>query len=74
MKATVQDIDALRSVQPLEFAAYLRANGWQGHEHVPERASVWSLDNGSNGGYEILLPLRRDFRDFVNRISEALQT
>lgn len=74
MKATVRDIDALRSVQPLEFAAYLRANGWQEYEHVPERASIWSLGTGSNGGYEILLPLRRDFRDFVNRISEALQT
>ena len=58
MKAAVQDIDALRSVQPLEFAAYLRANGWQEYEHVPERASVWSLNNDSNGGYEILLPLR----------------
>lgn len=74
MKATVRDIEALKAVQPLEFAAYLRANGWREYEHVPERASVWSLDNGSNGGYEILLPLRRDFRDFVSRISEALQT
>ncbi len=74
MRATVRDIETLRSVQPLEFAAYLRANGWQEYEHVPERASIWSLGNGSEGEYEILLPLRRDFRDFVNRISEALQT
>lgn len=74
MKATVRDIDTLKSVQPLEFVAYLRANGWQEYEHIPERASVWSLDSGSNGGYEILLPLRRDFRDFANRISEALYT
>ena len=70
----MRNAGALESVQPLEFAAYLRASGWQEHEHVPERASIWSLDNGSNGGYEILLPLRRDFRDFVNRISEAVQT
>ncbi len=62
MKATVRDIGTLRSVQPLEFAAYLRANGWQEAEHVSERASVWSLDNGSNGGYEILLPLRRELQ------------
>lgn len=74
MKATVRDIDTLKAVQPLEFAAYLRASGWQESEHVPERASVWSLGNGSDGGYEILLPLRRDFKDFVSRISEALQT
>lgn len=74
MRVTVRDIDALKSVQPLEFAAYLRANGWREYEHVPERASVWSLGNDSNGGYEILLPLRRDFRDFANRISDALQT
>ncbi len=65
MKATVRDIDALKSVQPLEFAAYLRANGWREHERVPERASVWFLDSDSDGGYEILLPLRRDFRDFA---------
>ncbi len=74
MKATVRDIETLRSVQPLEFAAYLRASGWQEYQHIPERAAVWSLDDGSNGGYEILLPLRRDFGDFVNRIGEALQT
>lgn len=74
MKATVRDIEALKSVQPLEFAAYLRASGWREYEHLPERASVWSLNDGSGGGYEILLPLRRDFRDFTARISEALQT
>lgn len=74
MKATVQDIDTLKSVQPLEVAAYLRANGWRESEYVPERTSIWSLENGSDGGYEILLPLRRDFKDFVNRVSEALQT
>lgn len=70
----MRDIDTLKAVQPLEFAAYLRANGWQESEHVPERASVWSLGGGSDGGYEILLPLRRDFKDFANRMSEALQT
>lgn len=74
MKAIVKDIGTLGSVQPLEFAAYLRANGWREDEHFPERASVWSLDGGSDGGHEILLPLRRDFKDFANRISEALQT
>lgn len=74
MKATVWDIDHLESVQPLELAAYLRASGWQEREYVPERASVWSLDDSSNGEYELLLPLRHDFRDFVDRISEAMQT
>lgn len=74
MRATVRDIEVLESVQPLEFAAYLRANGWREQEHIPERASVWALGDDSNGGYEILLPLKRDFRDFVNRIGEALQT
>lgn len=64
MKATVRDADALQSVPPLEFAAYLRASGWHEHERFSERASVWALEDGTDEGYEILLPLSRDYKDF----------
>jgi len=70
----VGDIDPLNTVQQIEFAAYLRANGWQELNHVPERESLWVSDGDYDAGYEILLPLRRDYRDFAARIYEALQT
>lgn len=70
----MRDIDSLRTVQPLEFAAYLRASGWHELKHVPERESVWVSDGDSDGEYEILLPLRRDYKDYLARIGEAVQT
>lgn len=74
MKASIRDLEVLKSVQPLELATYLRANGWHQFDEVSNRASFWTLNEGKPSNYEILLPLTRDVIDFPARIGEILQT
>lgn len=74
MKATIRDLEVLNAVQPLEVATYLRANGWHQFDEVSNRASFWTLNESKVEDYEILLPLKRDVRDFPARIGEILQT
>jgi hypothetical protein len=73
MKATVRDSAMLASVRPLELASYLRSNGWEAQEWVPETYSVW-IKRTDAGSFEVTLPLIDRFRDYSLRISEILAT
>ncbi|MEA5620103.1 hypothetical protein VB711_19965 [Cronbergia sp. UHCC 0137] len=73
MKATIQDIDILKSINPLEVAGYLRNQGWQQQSQINDIASIWILEVGEGESVEILLPLNPEFRDFPARMSEVLQ-
>jgi hypothetical protein len=70
MKATIRDAEALGSIRPLEFAAYLRAAGWQQVVSEEGRYAIWQCEGAPE---DLLLPLDRNFRDYPNRIGEALQ-
>ncbi|MBE9258926.1 MULTISPECIES: hypothetical protein [Aphanizomenonaceae] len=73
MKATIQDIDIIKSINPLEVAGYLRTQGWQQKSQINDIASIWTLEVGQGENVEILLPLNPDFRDFTTRMMEVLQ-
>ncbi|MBS9393083.1 MAG: hypothetical protein HEQ29_07955 [Dolichospermum sp. LBC05a] len=73
MKANIQDIDIIKSINPLEVAGYLRTQGWQQKSQINDIASIWTLEVGQGENVEILLPLNPDFRDFTTRMLEVLQ-
>jgi hypothetical protein len=73
MKATIQDLDIIKSINPLEVAGYLRTQGWQQKSQINDIASIWTLEVGQGENVEILLPLNPDFRDFTTRMIEVLQ-
>ncbi|MBG1271255.1 hypothetical protein [Nostoc sp. WHI] len=73
MKATIRDIDVLKSINPLEVASYLETQGWKEQSQINDIASVWTLELGQGDNVEILLPLNPEFRDFSARMSEVLQ-
>ncbi len=73
MKATVRDSEMLHSLRPLELAQYLRVNGWQESQQIPDKASYW-VKTSSGEELEILLPLRTDFADYAPRMAEVLRT
>ncbi len=73
MKVTVHDSALLASMRPLELASYLRSNGWEAQEWVPETYSVWTKRTDA-GSFEVTLPLVVRFRDYSLRISELLST
>ncbi|MHC0063349.1 hypothetical protein ACWATR_10525 [Nostoc sp. UIC 10890] len=73
MKATIRDIDVLKSINPLEVASYLEIQGWKEQRQINDIASVWTLEIAQGGNVEILLPLNPEFRDFSARMREVLQ-
>jgi hypothetical protein len=74
MKATVRDTTVLRSLSPLEMAAYLRGHGWKQTGKLGDNAIIWTLPAPEGGEYEILLPLQTSFSDYARRTAEILQT
>jgi hypothetical protein len=72
MKVSVRDTETLKSLRPLELVQYLRVNGWQQSQQIPDKAYYW-LGKGITGEeLEILLPLRPDFADYTARMAEVL--
>ncbi len=70
MKADIRDPGSLAVLRPLEVAAYLRASGWKQVESEEGRFSVWTRDDG----YEVLLPLQKEWRDYLLRMGDLLRT
>ncbi|MEH2074204.1 MAG: hypothetical protein V7K57_07405, partial [Nostoc sp.] len=73
MKATIRDIDVLKSINPLEVASYLETQGWKEQRQINDIASVWTLELAQGDNVEILLPMNPEFRDFSARMREVLQ-
>jgi hypothetical protein len=73
MKATIRDPAILQALAPLELAAYLRSNGWKQVDRLGDKGSVWVLSRKNGKEYEVLLPLRKDLRDYVYRMADALR-
>ncbi|MEH2349342.1 MAG: hypothetical protein V7K55_15400 [Nostoc sp.] len=73
MKATIRDIDVLKSINPLEVASYLETQGWKEQRQINDIASLWTLELAQGDNVEILLPLNPEFRDFSARMGEVLQ-
>ena len=74
MKATVEDFDVLKSIQPQQVVAYLQASGWREQNQIADRASIWIREINSEKQLQLLLPLDRELEDFPLRMSKVLQT
>lgn len=74
VKSAARDTDILRTVRPADLATYLCAHNWRLDEHYEDRESFWSYEPDLQSGYELLLPLKTEFRDYALRVSEALET
>ncbi len=61
---------ALRSLQPLEVAGYLRANGWRREAELNGKGSLWLREHDE----DLTLPERRDLGDHVLRMEEVVHT
>ena len=69
MKAAICDTQILKSLRPLDLAAYLRSTGWrQDKEH--DRWASWVKD----GDIEIALPRNKELADFALRMADVFRT
>jgi hypothetical protein len=74
VKVAVQDTATLRTLRPLEVAAYLRAKGWREEADLSGKASLWLLQHPEGGTFDVTLPLRRSLADYTLRMEELLTT
>lgn len=74
MKVAVQDTATLRTLRPLEVAAYLRAKGWREEADFSGKASLWLLQQPDGIEFDVTLPLRRSLADYTLRMEELLTT
>ncbi|CAA2145586.1 hypothetical protein [Methylobacterium bullatum] len=71
MKAIIQDAAAIGSLRPLNIIGYLRSHGWVKYSEVASKFSVWEHDQFPDS--EIVVPLRREASDFVQRLGDVLK-
>lgn len=61
--------ERIEALWPTSVTTYLRSRGWQRAGTVDDRATVWA-----RGDAEVLVPQRRELRDFGLRMAEVLST
>jgi hypothetical protein len=70
MRAIIRDEGAIGALRPLNVVGYLRSHGWQKYSEVSGKFSVWN--HPSYPDAEIVVPLRREASDFMERLSDIL--
>ena len=71
MKASIQDVNILNSLRPLDVVAYLRSNQWQEIQKL-ERGAFW-IKETSNVSHEVLVPFDSNIRDYTIRMADILR-
>jgi hypothetical protein len=71
MKIDIRDVEAVRSIPPMDAALYLRSRGWSMQSDQTDLRSVW-LRTVGNDKFEALLPMDRELRDYALRMGELL--
>lgn len=74
MKPTIQNVDLLLGLKPLEVARYLKSHGWQEQSQIDEKTSIWTFNSDPEQEFEIFLPLKPEIPGFPLRIYELVQT
>lgn len=74
MNIAIRDVQTLRSLGPLDLALYLKSKGWNESQVQPDQFSLWTIHDGNNEEYEILLPLNNTIKDYALRVGELLKT
>jgi hypothetical protein len=73
MKVEIRDVEAVRAIQSVDAALYLRAAGWKQQDAQSSRASIW-LHTANGAEFEALVPMDRELRDYALRMGDLLQT
>lgn len=61
-------------IKPGDLATYLRSAGWRQGRISPQHLAVWTFTDARGEEYELLLPLRTDYRDYGPLILRLMST
>jgi hypothetical protein len=67
---TTPDLVDLDAVSPADIARYLAGTGWSQRQRA-QHMSVWTT---ADDGFELLLPLNAEYRDYRARLRDAIHT
>lgn len=73
MIVTVRDPDILKTLEPLQVAAYLQTHGWHEQSRDDDKSSIWTRKNEAGEDYEILLALKPKVSGFALRMYEVME-
>lgn len=59
--------EIILSLRPNQMSAYLASQGWREDGAIGESAAVWHRTEDENYDFEIILPLKYDLKDYVQR-------
>lgn len=71
MNVQIRDAEAVRAIQPVDAALYLRATGWAERHTEAGRSSTWTRTT-SGHDFEALLPMNAAVRDYALRMGDLL--
>ena len=69
MKASIQDVGALRAVSPTALSAYARAAGWSKAETYGDHSDVYT----SEGAPEIVIPRTQRLGDYASVVARLVE-
>jgi hypothetical protein len=63
----------LESIQPQEVIGYLQLHGWKEQRKIGDKASIWTHPDEIGDEFEVLVPLRRELRDYLISLSNLVE-
>jgi len=73
MKAIINDVEILSHLQPQQINKYLKSKGWYEQSVIPNKVSIWILDNYAENKLKIQLPIDQNFDDYSQRIYDVIE-
>jgi hypothetical protein len=73
MKVSSSYLELLRTTEPNQIAAYLKANGWGETYRESNRYSLWDKKSDEIELEQIMLPLNTKFSDYADRVQDILR-
>jgi hypothetical protein len=64
----------LLDVKPQEIKGYLESRGWIQQEQIGDKASIWTQPCEDGDEFEVLLPLRKELKDYSLSMSTLVKT
>lgn len=74
MNHSAFDINLLETVKPQEVEGYLESHGWIQQNLIGDKASIWTQLCEDGDEFEVLLPLRKELRDYSLSMSALVET
>jgi hypothetical protein len=74
MSRSTFDINLLEAVKPQEVEGYLESHGWIQQNQIGDKASIWIQPCEDGDEFEVLLPLRRELKDYSLGMSTLVET